>query len=271
MAIECGICGRPVEELAFNCRYCRGYFCSEHRLPPNHDCIFLSDFMRQPEKDREFIEYLHGRHGSAGQRLAATLKNAVVLRFSKTELAHLALGTALVTAVGMSIFHFSLQPEYLAVFVSAFLLHEFAHKFLAQFYRAWAEFRVLLYGAVITAISALPFFPFKFIAPGAVFIGGPISEGRNGRISLVGPLTNIALGAGFALAYYLDVSSPDLMLTGTRFNSWIAIFNLIPFMGLDGSKIFAWNKLVWVAALAASVGLYVLAGFTSGRGLFGLF
>lgn len=266
--MECGVCGRQ-EELPFRCRYCKGYFCSEHRLPPNHDCLFLNDFMRQPEKDREFIEYIHGREGTAGERVASAVRNTVLLRFSKTEVGHLLVGMALVAAVGMSIFGYSLRPEYLAIFVSAFILHELAHKFLAQFYRAWAEFRLILYGAAVTAISALPFFPFKFIAPGAVFISGSISERRNGRISLVGPLTNIALGAGFMLAYYATGS--DLMLAGARFNGWIALFNLIPFMGLDGSKIFAWNKPVWVLALAASVGLYIAGSLVSGRGIFGFF
>jgi Zn-dependent protease len=266
--VECGICGRQ-EEMPFNCRYCRGYFCPQHRLPPNHNCLFLKDFMHQPEKDREFIEYIHGREGGAGHRVATAVRNALLLRFSKTEIGHLALGMTLVAAVGMSMFGFRFNPAYIAIFVSAFLLHELAHKFLAQFYRAWAEFRVMMYGAVITAISALPFFPFKFIAPGAVFISGPISEGKNGKISIVGPLTNIAMGAGFALAYYAGLGDPGLMVTGARFNAWIAIFNLIPFMGLDGSKVFAWNKLAWVAALAASVGLYIAVGLLTGRGLLG--
>lgn len=267
--MECGICGRQ-EELPFKCRYCNGFFCSDHRLPPNHDCMFLSEFLRQPEKDREFLEYVSGRSGSAGERAKNTIKNALLLRFSWTEVAHLAVGMTLVAAVGMSIFGFNFQPEYIAIFVSAFLLHELAHKFLAQFYKAWAEFRVLLFGAAITAISALPFLPFKFIAPGAVFIGGPVSERRNGRISLVGPLTNIALGAGFLLAYAAVDSSP-IMLMGAWFNGWIAFFNLIPFMGLDGSKVFSWSKPVWLAALAASVGLYAAGGIISGRGIFGFF
>ncbi|AIC16898.1 AN1-type zinc finger domain-containing protein [Nitrososphaera viennensis] len=265
--MECGICGRE-EEIPFKCRYCKGYFCSEHRLPPNHNCLFINDFMRQPEKDREFVEYVSGMGGGGGglgERAANVVKNTVMLRFSKTEIAHLAIGMTLVAAVGMSIFGFRFQPEYVAIFVSAFLLHELAHKFLAQFYRAWAEFRVIFFGAIVTAVSALPFFPFKFIMPGAVFISGSVSERRNGKISLVGPLTNVALGAGMLLAFML--SDSRLLEVGARFNAWIAIFNLIPFMGLDGQKIFAWNKLVWVLALAASALLYIAVGFASGRGL----
>jgi Zn-dependent protease len=231
--------------------------------------MFLSDYMRQPEKDKEFLEYIQGRSGSAGERAASIVRNAVLLRFSKTEIGHLALGTLLVAAVGMSFVGYNFRPDFLLVFVSSFILHELAHKFLAQFYRAWAEFRVILYGAVITAISAIPFFPFKFIAPGAVFIGGPISERKNGRISLVGPLTNIALCSGFMLAYMAEPS--QILFVGARFNAWIALFNLIPFMGLDGSKIFSWNKPVWIAAFAASIGLYVAGGMLSGRGLLGFF
>jgi Zn-dependent protease len=259
--LECGVCGRQ-EELAFRCRYCKGYFCPEHRLPPNHSCLFISDFVNQPKRDREFIEYISGIDSGTGSRVSNVIKNTVLLRFSWTEIGHLALGMALVAAVGMSIFGFQFQPEYVAMFVSAFLLHELAHKFLAQFYRAWAEFRVIFFGAIITAVAI--FLPFKFIAPGAVFISGSVSERRNGKISLVGPLTNVALGAGFLLAYMLAES--QLLVVGARFNAWIAIFNLIPFMGLDGSKIFAWNKLVWILALAASAGLYIAVSLITGRG-----
>lgn len=261
--VECGICGLR-EEMPFRCRYCKGIFCSEHRLPPNHGCVYLEQFLHQPEKDRKFLKYVEGQRGSAKERTANAFKNTVLLRFSLTELVHLTIGTVLVTAVGMSFFGVRFQPEYLVIFVSAFLLHEFAHKFLAQFYRAWAEFRLIFFGALITAVSAIPFWPLKFIAPGAVFISGSVSQRRNGRISLVGPLTNVALGSGFMLAYL--ASGSQLMATGAWFNGWVGLFNMIPFMGLDGSKIFSWNKLIWILAFAASIGLYIAGSMASGSG-----
>jgi Zn-dependent protease len=110
------------------------------------------------------------------------------------------------------------------------------------------------------------------IMPGAVFVGGPLSEGRHGRVSWIGPLTNLAMGAGFIVAYFavealsLDVSS-QILLVGARFNGWIALFNMIPFMGLDGSKIFAWNKLVWVLTMAGAVGLFLGSDLISGSGI----
>jgi Zn-dependent protease len=194
----------------------------------------------------------------------------IYLRFSKTEILHLGIATALVIAVGMSLYRFQLRWDFLTIFISAFVLHELAHKFLAQFYRAWAEFRVLFYGAVVTAIAALPFFPFKFIAPGAVMISGNLSINRYGRVSLIGPLTNIAMGTGFLCSYLaLAVvvgSAHPILLVGARFNGFIAFFNMIPFMGLDGQKIFGWNKIVWVLTMAGAVGLFIGGDLLAGGG-----
>jgi Zn-dependent protease len=270
--MRCDLCGTD-EAIPFKCRYCNGTFCSIHRLPPNHDCSFMKDYLEQPAKDREFLEHIHGRAGLPQERMKSALYDTIYLRFSKTEVLHLAIATALVTAVGMSFYRFQFRWEFLIIFISAFIIHELAHKFLAQFYRAWAEFRVLLFGAVITAFSALPFFPFKFIAPGAVMVSGNLSQSRSGKVSWIGPLTNLAMGTGFLLSYFLLAtavgSKIDILLVGVRFNGFIAFFNLIPFMGLDGQKIFSWNKLVWVLTFGAAIGLFIWGdllggGFTSG-------
>ncbi len=37
MKDRCDICGKR-EFLPYECKYCGGVFCSEHRLPENHDC-----------------------------------------------------------------------------------------------------------------------------------------------------------------------------------------------------------------------------------------
>jgi Zn-dependent protease len=36
------------------------------------------------------------------------------------------------------------------------------------------------------------------------------------------------------------------------------MFNLIPMGVLDGQKIFDWNKLVWGAAMAAAMALFMI-------------
>lgn len=234
-----------------------------HRLPPNHECPMIDEFLARPAREREFIERAQGRAGTAQERVASTLKNAVILRFSKLELVHLIIGTALVTAVGLSLIQYRVRWDFLAIFVSAFLVHEFGHKFLAQMYQSWAEFRLFLFGAAVTAFSALPILGFKFIAPGAVMVG-PMRENRLGKVAWIGPLTNLAMGAGFVATYYLAFAlrlalPVEILAIGAWFNGWIALFNLIPFMGLDGAKILSWNKIIWVLTLAGAVGLFLVA------------
>ena len=267
--MKCELCDAE-EPIPFRCRYCSGLFCSNHRLPPNHKCALLHEFIDRPIKDREFIQRVQGQAGSPTERIYASLKNTLILRFSKLEIVHLAIGTALVTAVGMSLNNYNFSWSFLAIFISAFIVHEFGHKFLAQMYNAWAEFRVIFFGAAMTAISI--FLPLKFIAPGAVFIGGPLSEGRHGRVALIGPLTNLAMGAGFIVTYYLAPGLSEglssTMRIGAFFNGWIAFFNLIPFMGLDGSKILSWNKVVWILTMAAAIGLFISGGALEAFGRF---
>jgi Zn-dependent protease len=264
--MHCGFCGTS-EILPFRCRYCKETFCAIHRLPPNHNCFFLHDYLEQPARDREFLERIERRASSPQGRIKSSLYDIIYLRFSKLEILHLLIATVLVAAVGLSLYRFQLRWDFLAIFVSAFVIHELGHKFLAQFYRAWAEFRILFYGAVVTAISALPFFPFKLIAPGAVMISGNLSVGRYGRVSLIGPLTNLAMGIGFLCVYLMTaiIDSPSaILLVGVRFNGFIGFFNMIPFMGLDGQKIFGWNKIVWVLTMAGAIGLFIVGDLLSG-------
>jgi Zn-dependent protease len=171
--------------------------------------------------------------------------------------------------VGLSIYNYRFRPDFIVIFISAFVVHELAHKFLAQFYRAWAEFRVIFFGAVITALSAIPLWPFKFIAPGAVMVSGNLSSGRNGKISWIGPITNIAMCAGYLAVYFSmfhfgSSAPPRILLVGAQFNGIIALFNLIPLMGLDGEKIFWWNKIVWITTVAGAGALYLITDFMTG-------
>jgi Zn-dependent protease len=181
------------------------------------------------------------------------------IKSSKTELLHLAVATLLVMGVGLSLNGYEyISWQFLAIFVSAFLVHELAHKFLAQYYGSWAEFRAYMWGLVITAISALPIMPFKFIAPGAVMIG--LSDrSKFGRVALIGPLTNLAMGFSFLLlSFFFDSFSP-YFAAGASFNGWIALFNLMPIGVLDGQKILDWNKVVWGITMAAASGLFIIA------------
>ncbi|MFZ0328319.1 MAG: hypothetical protein WBP64_17485 [Nitrososphaeraceae archaeon] len=193
---------------------------------------------------------------STNSSFGRSLTRAVKIKTSKTELLHLSIATVLVMAVGLSFNHYRyISWQFLAIFISAFLIHELAHKFLAQYYGSWAEFRAQLYGLIITAISALPIMPFKFIAPGAVMVGLS-DKSRFGRVALIGPMTNLVMGFAFLMSSYLLPYNP-YMYVGASFNAWIAMFNLLPFGVLDGQKIFDWNKVVWACTMASTMALFI--------------
>lgn len=130
---------------------------------------------------------------------------------------------------------------------AGFLLHELAHKLTAQYYNCWAEFRSDDKMLVFAVLSA--FLGFIFAAPGAVYIRGRISVRQNGIISAAGPLTNIAL----AILFYLSVPFTGAIGGyGAMINSFLALFNMIPIMNLDGAKVLRWNKAMFGVLIGIS-------------------
>lgn len=148
-----------------------------------------------------------------------------------------------------------------------FLGHELAHKFTAQRYGCWAEFRTWTWGLAMALVFALVSRGHLiFAAPGAVYItpiarpfgwGYEISRRENGLISLSGPMANIALAVVFLfltqLSGFLEFST-----LGYWINLWLAAFNLLPFSPLDGQKVFAWNRLVWAGLTIPLWGVILL-------------
>jgi len=184
--------------------------------------------------------------------------------FSFTEVRHLTISALLVSGVGLSMLGTSLlsvQPEIAAVlvlaFTCAFLLHEIAHKIVAQRYGLWAEFRLTLLGVLITLLSIVsPFF--KIISPGAVMIAGTASKETVGKTAIAGPLTNIIFCVGsFALTFLLPSPFFQVALFTAAFNAFIAVLNLIPIGILDGWKVFEWSKILWALAFVSSVALII--------------
>ncbi|MFC1789759.1 site-2 protease family protein [Patescibacteria group bacterium] len=143
---------------------------------------------------------------------------------------------------------------------TGFLFHELAHKIMAQRYGCWAEFRKFNFGLIL-AVS-MSFFGFIFAAPGAVMISGLISKEQNGKISAIGPLTNIIVAILFFTLGTILFSTigqvgsflGKIISYGFFINAWLALFNLIPFPPFDGSKIITWSVPTWIA-------LVVVAGY----------
>ena len=195
------------------------------------------------------------------------------IKFSKTEILHITVAI-LVLSVAFSVVmrrrFTSLDPSmndmlFLLGFsfilvVFSFLIHEFGHKFVAQRYNAWSEFRAYPFGLLFALMMS--FMGFLFAAPGAVYIRGNIDKEMNGKISLAGPAVNFVVSA-IAIVLFFMTGGLLATLFGmlAYLNAFLGLFNLIPIPPFDGSKIVAWDLKVYiVAALVGAVEL--IAVFT---------
>jgi Zn-dependent protease len=148
----------------------------------------------------------------------------------------------------------------MAVMLGVFT-HELAHKFVARSYGYWAEFRRSDTWLAIGLFMS--FVGFGFIAaPGAVMIQGAVTTENNGKISAAGPGTNMLVGFScLPLALFLD---PNTLLgytasTAVIVSAFLGIFNMLPIFPFDGSKVWRWNKGVYLGMVVAFVALILLA------------
>lgn len=199
------------------------------------------------------------------------------IRFSRTELIQLLIAI-LALSVAFTIVYirsprsgFVQNPALtLAIFFPASLLavgtgvglHEIMHKVVAQRYGLWAEFRYDPRGLLMAFIFAAAI-GFLYGAPGATWISGSVTREQNGRISAAGPVSNIVIAAALIAVFLALPPTSSLggvlvlvyLLQAASVNAFLAAFNLLPIMPLDGAKVWAWNKLVYGVLMAISVGL----------------
>lgn len=146
---------------------------------------------------------------------------------------------------------------------TGFLLHEMGHKFVAQRYGCFAEFRS--FDQMLVLAIAMSFFGFIMAAPGAVMISGRINERKNGKISAAGPIVNLILALLFLMLGFLGPPAilKQVAAYGFMVNSYLALFNMIPFWIFDGQKIIKWNKAAYFAILAVCIAFMMLRGFVA--------
>ena len=220
---------------------------------------FLTEISITPQKSsisKFYINFLFSTFETHSLNTFFTL--FVFMHFSQTEKKDLLRAWLLISLAFAIAFHgFTLSLLFLIPFlVSAFtagigfLLHELAHKAVAQRYHCWAEFRA--FDKMLWLAVLFSFFGFIFAAPGAVMIKGLISTRKHGHIALAGPLMNIVLGFVFLFLAKMSVL-PLFALEGMRINFLLGMFNLLPIFGLDGTQVLAWDKKVYGISLGVAI------------------
>jgi len=192
------------------------------------------------------------------------------VRFSKTELLHI-IAAIVVLSIAFSVIMMkgnsilvpgdpTMNTVYIVGFsfilvIFSFFVHELGHKFVAQKYNAWSEFRAYPFGLAFALIISIVA-GFLFAAPGAVYIKGNIDRVMNGKISLAGPAVNFMIAAiaiiiCFILTEGTLIYSIFSMLA--YLNAFLGLFNMIPVLPFDGSKIVAWDLKIYIATVIVGV------------------
>ena len=256
-SLKCDFCGRD-EDLPFTCNYCGGTFCAEHRLPESHACKgdLTRRIVAQPNTTRSWEGSVSGT--SVGRSSSPFMFSPKEVRDIIVAWAALALaftladcGIAGITGSGARACPYSTTPPtfFFVSFVavgSGFVLHELMHKFTAERYGYWAEFRMWIMGIALALVTST--LGFIFAAPGATYIQGyNVSDRQNGIISLAGPLTNVVIASIFLLVGLAATGIVGAIgMVGFQVNLFLAAFNMLPVMPLDGAKVFHWNKIIWI-------------------------
>ena len=150
----------------------------------------------------------------------------------------------------------------------AYAVHELGHKISAEAYNCSAEFvlwpKALLLSLAVTVLTkgrlilAVPGYiaisTAYFTRIGFKYIN--VSNEEYGKIASAGPILN--LFSAFVFKALEGVLSPSLTASAISINTLIAVFNLLPLPPLDGSRVLAWRRIVWMVLMAASILLAVL-------------
>jgi Zn-dependent protease len=198
------------------------------------------------------------------------------MRFSRREVSELVIASIVMSIAfafvmsnlfGSGFFAILLSLPIAAVSVStAFVLHELAHKYMAQRYGCWAEFFFDKMWLVIGLFIAV-FAGFVFMAPGAVVYHGNVSKKETGIIAAAGPLTNVVISLVALPFFFILIISDSIIIVYAGLiaymvafiNIFLAAFNMIPFGDFDGLKIWRWSPGIYLGmvGIIAPIFIYV--------------
>ena len=236
----------------------RKFYTSFHDLSPR-EYMYIPEGSLQVGKPGSFSRIELGHLSIA----IVVLTIAFSFTFSKNNLLFFFLGSP----IDIASYFFFMPIAFLGI-VTAFFIHELSHKFIAQKYGLWSEFRMYPRGLLFSVIIAF-FTGLVFATPGAVMFRGEARPFETGKIAAAGPLSNIGIAVVTYLVYHFWFYTMGFWGTLIGFiclvNLLLATFNLLPFGPLDGKKVVLWNEIVWFVLFSVSV--LLLSGMFIGGNL----
>ena len=289
----CSLCGK--EDLCFTCPYCKGIYCGDHRLPEGHGCPAMHRVKEEAkrkvsrtvgkdeyEDNQTWSSVMPKRNNKRKQRKSRRH------RFSSTEMRDLLIASVLVILVAISImgspygiiYAFQRVGQLISfglwwipvgmilIFLLSFIGHEMAHKFTAQHYGMWSEFRMNSMGYYLSAIAIL--FSVPIFGTGTVYTSGTSNRDHDAKANLAGPLSNfilasvlvaVAIISTMTLSLGLLVNVLFLVQYGVIINGILGVFNMIPIRPFDGATVKDWSIPVWLTLTIALVAMIVIGYF----------
>jgi len=202
--------------------------------------------------------------------------------FSRVELTHILVSMTVLTitfglilsrnnvfyilvngSLNLSILPFGIGLAFIGI-TTAFFFHEISHKIMAQRLGLWSEYRMFPQGLRFALLLGL-FTPIVFAAPGAVMFRGESRSYETSKIAMAGPLANIIIATiGIVLYFsfnsFFETAPFDIIISFICYvNAFLAIFNLLPFGPLDGTKIIRGNATGWIVLLVIAITLLMIS------------
>jgi len=265
-------------------------YCVDHRLPEGHGCPGIH--LAKEKAKRRVSDSLEGSDYEPGEDVIIQEKKRTTQkqrrrryrRFSAQERRDLTISAILVILVSLSLQAGGIIQVFTAIpqlilggywwvpaivagsLLLAYFIHEFSHKFVAQHYNMWAEFRMTTSGYYLSIIAIL--FAIPIFGTGVVFTSGADSLEKDGKVNAAGPLSNFILAAIFAsLSLFIPILTGGIsfyiywiLQIGVNLNAMLGLFNLIPFQPFDGGTIIKWNRAIWILMVVCLL-LLLLFGY----------
>lgn len=198
--------------------------------------------------------------------IAATRQHEIIFGFSAFEILAAVIG-AIVFGISFTIAKgdWTDATTFAVFFIVSGIglaLHEMAHSYLAARYDGISEFKFWDLGTVIMLVTG-GLFGLVFAKPYRTIISNAASLDKRSlaMIMLAGPVVSVVLAFLFLSLKPLGGMYAVIGAAGFSVNLLSAVYGLMPFIPMDGDKVYKWSRLSWLLVFVPVLVIYLLILF----------